>query len=124
MNVFSKPVDHSDSTVRRPPGDDHLAVVSQLQPGEACAEVGSFLEGLSQTEADARLKKFGLNLVTHERTATILQELWGRARNPLSRGGSIFRDMKDFSLSIPSLREASVSTRLPRAKNAAFDKSI
>ena len=85
MNVLSKPVAQSDSSrARRPPGDDHLAGVSQLQPGEACAEVGSFLEGLSQTEADARLKKFGLNLVTRERKATILEELWGRARNPLN----------------------------------------
>ena len=44
----------------------------------------SSLEGLSQTEADARLKTFGPNLVTRERKVTILEELWGRAQNPLN----------------------------------------
>ncbi len=61
-----------------------LRQVSRLQPGEACTRTGSSLEGLSQTESDARLKKFGLNLVAREGKATILQELWGRARNPLN----------------------------------------
>src|SRR6516165_1513888 len=85
MNFFSKLIYHSDSShTRRAPGDDHLGAVSRLQPAEACAEVGSHLEGLTQTEAARRHKKFGLNLVTRERKATILQELWGRARNPLN----------------------------------------
>jgi P-type Mg2+ transporter len=85
MKVSSKRVDHSDSSpARRTPGDGHLAAASRLQPAEACAEVGSRLKGLSQTEVAARQKKFGFNLVTRERKATILQELWGRARNPLN----------------------------------------
>jgi Mg2+-importing ATPase len=85
MNVFSTPPDHSDSSrARRTQGDGHLAAASRLQPSEACAEVGSCLEGLSQTEAVERQEKTGLNLVTRERKATILQELWGRARNPLN----------------------------------------
>jgi Mg2+-importing ATPase len=85
MNLLSKPVEHADtSRVGRPSGDGHLSAVSLLQPGEACADVGSSPEGLTKTEAEARLKKFGPNLVTRERKATILQELWGRASNPLN----------------------------------------
>ena len=33
---------------------------------------------------DTRLKKFGPNLVARERKATIAEELWSRARNPLN----------------------------------------
>ncbi len=68
----------------RTSGEGRLAAVSRLQPAEACEEAGSCLEGLSQTEAAARLRKFGLNLVTRERKVSILEELWGRARNPLN----------------------------------------
>ena len=64
--------------------DGLLATISRLQPDEACAKLASTLEGLSDTEADARLKKFGPNIVARERKATILEELWGRARNPLN----------------------------------------
>jgi P-type Mg2+ transporter len=85
MNVLSKPIDLPDSSrARRTADDGRLAVASRLDPVKACAEAGSCLEGLSQTEAAARLDKFGLNLVTRERKATIFQELWGRARNPLN----------------------------------------
>jgi Mg2+-importing ATPase len=85
MNFFSKPVDYSDPTrADRPTRDSHLFAVSRLQPVGACAELRSGLEGLSQSEADARLKEFGFNLVARERKATILQELWGRAQNPLN----------------------------------------
>jgi Mg2+-importing ATPase len=40
--------------------------------------------GLLQDEAEGRLRQFGPNLVTREHRATVLQELWGRARNPLN----------------------------------------
>jgi Mg2+-importing ATPase len=86
-NHFSKPVEKSGASVAGQPSrarDSYLATVSRLQPGEACAKVGSRLEGLSKNEADARLKEYGLNLVARERKATILEELWGRARNPLN----------------------------------------
>ncbi len=87
INFRSKPVDKprlsgTEQHVRA--RDGYLAEVSRLQPGEACARAESSLEGLSQTEADARLKKFGLNLIASETKATILQELWSRARNPLN----------------------------------------
>jgi Mg2+-importing ATPase len=85
MNVLSNPIKETDrigagSAAR----NDLLATISRLQPDEACAKLASTLEGLSETEADARLKKFGPNIVARERKATILQELWGRARNPLN----------------------------------------
>jgi P-type Mg2+ transporter len=65
-------------------GDAHLAAICRLEPAEACAEVGSGTEGLSTDEAVARLKQYGLNRVTHDQQATIIQELWGRTRNPLN----------------------------------------
>ena len=58
---------------------------SAAERDEACAKRASTPAGLSQTEADARLKKFGPNIVARERKATILlEEFWGRARNPLN----------------------------------------
>jgi Mg2+-importing ATPase len=87
INFRSKPTDKSHrSKADQPvaPLDGYLAEVSRLKPGEACARAGSSLEGLSQTESDMRLKTFGLNLVAREAKATVLQELWGRARNPLN----------------------------------------
>lgn len=64
--------------------DGFLAAISRLQPEEACAKLGSAPEGLSEVEAAARTKKFGPNLVARERKATIPEELWSRARNPLN----------------------------------------
>ncbi len=81
----SKPVGRPDThRFGRTPDDDRLAAASRQQPAEVCAELGSAPEGLSQTEAAGRLKTFGRNIVTRERKATILQEIWGRARNPLN----------------------------------------
>jgi Mg2+-importing ATPase len=85
MNILATPIKRSDrtnaDTVAR---DGLLATISRLQPDEACAKLASTLEGLAETEAEARLKKFGPNIVARERKATILEELWGRARNPLN----------------------------------------
>jgi len=88
MNAFSqpiKPIHKTNRTGAEPVARDGLlATVSRLRPDEACARLGSALEGLSETEAAERLGKFGLNLVARERKPTILEELWGRARNPLN----------------------------------------
>ncbi|HME24540.1 MAG TPA: magnesium-translocating P-type ATPase [Acetobacteraceae bacterium] len=85
MNDFPRP-DGIVQPVRagRHASDDHLFALSRLSPAEACTDVGSRPEGLSVSEAENRLRQFGLNLVTRERRATILQELWGRVRNPLN----------------------------------------
>ncbi len=85
MNVFPKLAGpHRPTQPDQPSSDRHLSALSRLSPAEACAEVGSVPDGLSQTEVELRLKKFGANLITREHRATILQELWGRARNPLN----------------------------------------
>ena len=87
INFRSKPVDKarlSGTEQHARARDGYLAEVSRLQPGEACSKAGTSLEGLSQTEADARLEKFGPNFIAGETKATILQELWSRARNPLN----------------------------------------
>ena len=62
--------------VGRHANDDHLLALSQLAPAESCAGVGSTPEGLTASEAEGRLRKSGLNLITRERKATIPQELW------------------------------------------------
>jgi len=64
--------------------NDPLIAASRLDPHEACAKAGSAFAGLSDVEAAARLKKFGPNLVARERKATVPEELWSRARNPLN----------------------------------------
>src|ERR1035441_10525347 len=85
MNAFSKPHREPDHIgVDLAARDGSRATISRLQPDEACAKLASTLEGLTETEAEARLKKFGPNIVARERKATILEELWGRARNPLN----------------------------------------
>jgi magnesium-transporting ATPase (P-type) len=49
-----------------------------------CQRLRSSPAGLTREEAARRLQDFGLNLVARERKPTILQEVWGRARNPLN----------------------------------------
>src|SRR5450631_1980228 len=85
MNVLTKPIAGGDrrnaeSTDR----DGLLAAVSELHPDAVCAKLLSTAEGLSETEAAARLQTIGPNLIARERKATVLEEIWGRARNPLN----------------------------------------
>src|ERR1700737_27352 len=85
MNVFFEPTRETHRLGAVPAGSDGLlAAVSRLPPDEACAKLGSAFEGLTGAEAALRLKKFGPNLVARERKATIPEELWSRARNPLN----------------------------------------
>jgi Mg2+-importing ATPase len=65
-------------------GLEELFAQSILEAPASCARVGSSVEGLSADEAVLRLKTTGPNLVTRERRLTVLEELWGRARNPLN----------------------------------------
>jgi P-type Mg2+ transporter len=85
MNFLSRPPRETDrsggeSLVR----DGFLATISRLAPSEVCARLESAPEGLTVEEAAARLTTYGQNLVARERKATIAEELWGRARNPLN----------------------------------------
>jgi P-type Mg2+ transporter len=84
MNFLSRPPKADHIGAESAAGDTGLAAISRLQPREACVELGSIPEGLSADEAAARLKKFGHNLVARERKASIPEELWSRARNPLN----------------------------------------
>ncbi|HZP78879.1 MAG TPA: magnesium-translocating P-type ATPase [Pseudolabrys sp.] len=63
---------------------NELFALSQEPADAVCARLGSHPFGLSIEEAETRLKHYGLNLVTRERKPTVLQELWGRAANPLN----------------------------------------
>ena len=52
MNVVSKPIKEINRIGAEPTAHDGLlATVSWLQPLEACAKLGSGLEGLTDTEA-------------------------------------------------------------------------
>ena len=85
MNFWSKPPKETGRIGPEAAVHDGLLVaISRLQPEEACAKLRSAPEGLSEAEAAARAKKFGPNLVARERKATIPEELWSRARNPLN----------------------------------------
>jgi Mg2+-importing ATPase len=64
--------------------DADLPAISRLEPAQACEQAGSTANGLTRLEAEARLETFGPNVVSRERKATVLQELWGRLRNPLN----------------------------------------
>jgi Mg2+-importing ATPase len=61
-----------------------VLALSRLEPEPCCAHLGSCLIGLTAEEAARRLQIHGPNLVTREKRPTILQELWGRAKNPLN----------------------------------------
>ena len=85
MSVLSNTLAEKPHPEARSPAQDRLlAEASRLTPQDACKKVDSSLEGLSAAEAEVRLKKFGPNLVARERKATITEELWSRARNPLN----------------------------------------
>ena len=66
------------------PHAEELVAISLLSAEAACRDTGSSTLGLTSDEAALRLKDYGLNLVTREEAPTILQEIWGRARNPLN----------------------------------------
>jgi Mg2+-importing ATPase len=85
MNFFSRPIRETARIDADPATrNGFLAGLSRLQPQEVCAKLEAAPEGLSEDEAAARLKKFGPNLVARERKATIPEEIWSRARNPLN----------------------------------------
>ena len=85
MSVLTRPVaPKRRARADRTEGDRQLFSVSQLPPAEVCAAAASSPEGLSQEEAEVRQKKFGPNTVLREHRATVLEELSGRARNPLN----------------------------------------
>src|SRR6516162_8631643 len=98
--------------------DGELAAISQLEPAEACATLGSSLEGLSAAEAAARQKKCGPNLVARERKPTIPEEIWNRSRNPLN---ALLLTLAGVSYFLGDLRAAAViATMVALAITTAF----
>ncbi len=65
-------------------GTAELIALSQLSPEPACQKLATNPVGLTEDEAARRLKACGPNLVTREQKPTILQEIWGRTKNPLN----------------------------------------
>jgi P-type Mg2+ transporter len=61
-----------------------LFALGQLATEPLCQRLQSSPAGLTCEEAARRLRDLGLNLVARERKPTILQEIWGRARDPLN----------------------------------------
>ncbi|WP_139974904.1 cation-transporting P-type ATPase [Ochrobactrum sp. CGA5] len=64
--------------------DKDLTFIADLSPFNCCRWMLSAPTGLSSGEANERLRRFGPNIVSKERRATILQEIWGRLKNPLN----------------------------------------
>ncbi|MCX7383269.1 MAG: magnesium-translocating P-type ATPase [Alphaproteobacteria bacterium] len=64
--------------------DDNLIRDAGQTVAALLAGLGSTAAGLSETEAASRLQRVGPNQVATERHLTVLQELAGRARNPLN----------------------------------------
>jgi P-type Mg2+ transporter len=61
-----------------------LFALGQLATEPLCQRLQSSPAGLTYEEAARRLRDLGLNLVARERKPTILQEIWGRTRDPLN----------------------------------------
>src|SRR5215470_11932298 len=61
-----------------------LAAASQCDPAAAWRSLGGSEAGLHETDAAARLRRFGANKIAQERQAGIVRELIGRTRNPLN----------------------------------------
>jgi len=65
-------------------GAAELIAASRLPPELACQRLESSNAGLAEDEAERRLERYGLNLVTRERKPTIIEEIWSRSKNPLN----------------------------------------
>ncbi len=64
--------------------DKDLALIAGLTPAASYRWMHSASTGLSIDEANERLRRFGPNIVSQERRATLIEEIWGRLRNPLN----------------------------------------
>jgi len=58
--------------------------LSQNAPGAVFAELGTCADGLTQPEADARLRRVGLNEIARTDRQSIGREVYLRVRNPLN----------------------------------------
>ena len=67
-----------------PPAGGALDTGARLPADELLRQLGTSTDGLTDTEAAARLVRIGPNQVAREKQQTIAQELAGRAKNPLN----------------------------------------
>jgi Mg2+-importing ATPase len=64
--------------------DASMAALARLPAGDLLRQLGSSVEGLTDAEAAERLLRIGPNQVAREQRQGLLQELAGRAKNPLN----------------------------------------
>jgi Mg2+-importing ATPase len=62
---------------------DHLLEMARKESDAVLTELDSQLSGLSAAEADARVKRYGLNEIAREKRQSPLMRLWDNVRNPL-----------------------------------------
>jgi Mg2+-importing ATPase len=70
---------HRDAEIAK-----RLVDAAAAEPDELLKQLGTSSEGLTTEAAAQRLSAFGPNLVAHERPQSLIEELIGRARNPLN----------------------------------------
>lgn len=63
---------------------EELFAISRLGAEQACEKLGSNIAGLTFGKAKRRLGRYGLNVIAREHRPSIVQEIVGRARNPLN----------------------------------------
>src|SRR5450830_415172 len=88
MTMESSPQPANISTANPTGGEDAPISVQLLGIGRADAttvlqQLASRLDGLTQAEADARLKQYGLNMIAREQRLSALMRLLGNVKNPL-----------------------------------------
>ena len=67
-----------------PEPQDTLEISARLPLEECLSRIATSIDGLTDTEAAARLLRFGPNLIAREKQPGIAEELAGRAKNPLN----------------------------------------
>src|SRR5450756_601995 len=90
---FAKLTPKPTPTPPQPPGhlagkngaanSDQLLETARAQTDTALKELASRADGLSQAEADSRLKQYGLNQIAREKRQSPLMRLLGNVKNPL-----------------------------------------
>src|SRR5450830_1020603 len=80
------PPDIAHVPIPRENGADHstqLLEKARADTDTVLKELGSQLDGLSEAEADSRLKQFGTNEIAREKHQSALMRLMGNIKNPL-----------------------------------------
>src|SRR5512142_3022220 len=70
-------------SANKPKVSDQLLEMARKEPDAVLKELESQSNGLSMAEAEARVKRYGLNEIARERRQSPLMRLWDNIRNPL-----------------------------------------